>query len=116
MTQVKGVPSVSTDRVHEWERHLHDGWNDPLSPVVNCRWLHELQTCKEDFPEGGRLVYSSVTMLIQYLLPTITISVAYYQILGQLRMRLKQKKSQVCNKAPGREGRNHRMAGESYRK
>ena len=40
-------------------------------------------------------MYSSVTMLIQYLLPTITISVAYYQILGQLRMRLKQKKSQV---------------------
>ena len=62
---------------------------------MNCRWLHELQTCKEDFPEGGRLVYSGVTMLIQYLLPTITISVAYYQILGQLRMRLKQKKSQV---------------------
>ena len=62
---------------------------------INCRWLHELQTCKEDFPEGGRLVYSSVTMLIQYLLPTITISVAYYQILGQLRIRLKQKKSQV---------------------
>ena len=62
---------------------------------MNCRWLHELQTCKEDFPEGGRLVYSGVTMLIQYLLPTITISVAYYQILGQLRTRLKQKKSQV---------------------
>ena len=63
--------------------------------MMNCRWLHELQTCKEDFPEGGRLVYSGVTMLIQYLLPTITISVAYYQILGQLRTRLKQKKSQV---------------------
>ena len=63
--------------------------------LMNFRWLHELQTCKEDFPEGGRLVYSGVTMLIQYLLPTITISVAYYQILGQLRTRLKQKKSQV---------------------
>ena len=67
--------------------------------LMNCRWLHELQTCKEDFPEGGRLVYSGVTMLIQYLLPTITISVAYYQILGQLRTRLKQKKSQVLIEA-----------------
>ncbi len=53
---------------------------------VNClfaeitpRWLHELQSCKEDFPENGRLIYSAVTMIIQYLLPTITISVAYYQ-------------------------------------
>ncbi len=43
------------------------------------RWLHELQSCKEDFPKGGRVVYSAVSMFIQYLLPTITISVAYYQ-------------------------------------
>ena len=83
--------------MHGRERHFHDVWDDPFSADVNCRWLHELQTCKEDFPEGGRLVYSSVTMLIQYLLPTITISVAYIQILGQLRTRLKQKKSQVIN-------------------
>ena len=34
-------------------------------------------------------------MLIQYLLPTITISVAYYQILLQLRARLRQKRSQL---------------------
>lgn len=60
------------------------------------RWLHELQSCKEDFPESGRLVYSSITMIIQYLLPTITISIAYYQIYGQLRIRMQQKLSQLA--------------------
>ncbi len=68
---------------------------DETSPVIeeredvrlNCilqailpRWLNELQSCKEDFPRHGRLIYSSITMVIQYLLPTITISVAYYQV------------------------------------
>jgi len=68
---------------------------DKTSPVIeereevrlNCilqailpRWLNELQSCKEDFPRHGRLIYSSITMVIQYLLPTITISVAYYQV------------------------------------
>ncbi len=51
-----------------------------LKMFFHSRLLHELQSCKEDFPEGGRLAYSSVTMIIQYLLPTITISVAYYQV------------------------------------
>ncbi|CAB4060485.1 NPFR [Lepeophtheirus salmonis] len=55
------------------------------------RWLGELQSCREDFPTNGRFVYSSITMLIQYLLPTITISVAYYQIYEQLNLRLQQK-------------------------
>jgi hypothetical protein len=44
------------------------------------KWLNELQSCKEDFPPHGRLIYSSITMIIQYLLPTITISMAYYQV------------------------------------
>ena len=34
-------------------------------------------------------------MIIQYLLPTITISVAYYQIYGQLKVRLNQKVRQL---------------------
>ena len=42
--------------------------------------LGQIQTCKEDFPEHGRVVYSSVSMLIQYFLPTLTISVVYYQV------------------------------------
>ena len=35
-------------------------------------------------------------MLIQYLLPTITISIAYYQIFGQLRIRMQQKLGQLA--------------------
>jgi len=43
--------------------------------------LAELQSCKESFPfTHGRLIYSGVSLAIQYLLPTITISVAYYQV------------------------------------
>ena len=60
------------------------------------RWLHELQTCKEDFPDHGRVIYSAVAIIIQYLLPTITISVAYFQIYGQLRVRLQQKMNQLA--------------------
>ena len=64
-------------------------------PAINCmlteqilpKWLNELQSCKEEFPPYGRLVYSCSSMIIQYLLPTITISVAYYQIYGQLKIR-----------------------------
>ena len=51
-----------------------------LWQAITPRWLHVLQSCKEDFPKHGRLVYSTVTMVIMYLLPTITISVAYYQV------------------------------------
>ena len=59
------------------------------------RYLGELQTCKEDFPKHGRIIYSSGSMFIQYLLPTLTISIAYWQIYGQLRMRLNQKMNQL---------------------
>merc|ERR1719295_2065193 len=37
-------------------------------------------------------------MLIQYFLPTLTISVVYYQICGRLTSRLDQKRSQLANK------------------
>lgn len=69
------------------------------------KWLKELQTCTEDFPPYGRLVYSSSSMIIQYLLPTITISVAYYQIYGQLKIRLNQKVRQLqINNTPAANG------------
>ncbi|CAB4058982.1 NPFR [Lepeophtheirus salmonis] len=79
--------------------------NDTVENVrLNCilqdimpQWLGELQSCREDFPTNGRFVYSSITMLIQYLLPTITISIAYYQIYGQLNLRLQQKMSQLIS-------------------
>ena len=71
--------------------------------IVNCkinqeiipRLLGELKTCKEEFPPYGRLVYSCSCQFIQYVLPTITISVAYYQIYGQLKIRLNQKMRQL---------------------
>ena len=44
-------------------------------------------------------------MIIQYLLPTITISVAYYQIYGQLKVRLNQKMRQLeINAIPAANG------------
>jgi hypothetical protein len=61
---------------------------DCMLKAIMPPWLNELQTCKEDFPKNGRMAYSSVTMAIQYLLPTITITFAYFQIFGQLRVRL----------------------------
>ena len=76
-----------------------------LTQEILPRWLDELKTCKEEFPPYGRLVYSCSTMLIQYLLPTITISVAYYQIYGQLKIRLKQKMRQLqINATPATNG------------
>ena len=69
---------------------------------VNCllediipKYLGELQSCKEDFPKHGRIIFSSISMVIQYLLPTLTIAVAYCQIYAQLKMRLDQKKNQL---------------------
>ena len=89
-----------------------DYFTDP-DLTINCKlvaeilpkWLKELQTCTEDFPPYGRLVYSSSSMIIQYLLPTITISVAYYQIYGQLKIRLNQKVRQLqINNTPAANG------------
>ena len=74
---------------------------------VNCliadiipRYLGELQSCKEDFPKHGRIIFSSISMVIQYLLPTLTIAVAYCQIYGQLKMRLDQKMNQLSLSVP----------------
>ena len=39
-------------------------------------------------------------MVIQYLLPTLTISIAYWQIYGQLKMRLNQKMNQLNVSVP----------------
>ena len=60
------------------------------------RWLLELQSCKEEFPPHGRLLYSSLTALIQYLLPMVTVSYAHYQIFGQLKIRMEQKLIQLA--------------------
>ena len=79
--------------------------NCKLADEILPKWLKELQTCTEDFPPYGRLVYSSSSMIIQYLLPTITISVAYYQIYGQLKIRLNQKVRQLqINNTPAANG------------
>ena len=44
---------------------------------------------------------------MQYLLPTVTISVAYYQIFGQLSLRMQQKKNQLAaNTASAANGTN----------
>merc|ERR1712126_237815 len=71
---------------------------------VNCifkdilaKGLSQIYSCREDFPEHGRVVYSSVSMVIQYLLPTLTISVAYYQICGQLKARMEQKRDRLSS-------------------
>ena len=68
--------------------------NEDDSTIINCKLSQEIlprlldgvKTCREEFPPFGRLVYSCSSMVIQYLLPTITISVAYYQIYGQLKV------------------------------
>ena len=39
------------------------------------KYISQLQTCKEDFPPYGRLVFSTSCMIIQYLLPTISIAI-----------------------------------------
>jgi len=74
---------------------------------VNClladiipKYLGELQSCKEDFPKHGRIIFSSISMVIQYLLPTLTIAVAYCQIYAQLKMRLDQKMNQLSLSVP----------------
>ena len=68
--------------------------NEDDNAIINCKLSQEIlprlldgvKTCREEFPPFGRLVYSCSSMVIQYLLPTITISVAYYQIYGQLKV------------------------------
>ena len=82
-----------------------DSADDPNR--VNClladiipKYLGELQSCKEDFPKHGRIIFSSISMVIQYLLPTLTIAVAYCQIYAQLKMRLDQKKNQLSLAVP----------------
>ena len=85
--------------------NTEDGADDPNR--VNClladiipKYLGELQSCKEDFPKHGRIIFSSISMVIQYLLPTLTIAVAYCQIYAQLKMRLDQKKNQLSLAVP----------------
>eukprot|EP00095_Tigriopus_kingsejongensis_P011593 maker-scaffold297_size217559-snap-gene-1.19 protein:Tk11593 transcript:maker-scaffold297_size217559-snap-gene-1.19-mRNA-1 annotation:"neuropeptide f receptor" len=68
----------------------------PMAIWKKLEYWNDWASCKEDFPESGRLVYSSITMIIQYLLPTITISIAYFQIYGQLRIRMQQKLGQLA--------------------
>ena len=64
------------------------------------KYLSKLQTCKEDFPKHGRIIFSSIAMVIQYLLPTLTIVVAYCQIYAQLKLRLDQKRNQLSLSVP----------------
>jgi hypothetical protein len=42
--------------------------------------LSELQTCTEAMPEGGRAIYSIFVLLFQFLLPMLTLCLAYYQV------------------------------------
>ena len=69
--------------------------NCKITEEIFPKWLSELQSCGEYFPPYVRLVYSCLSMAIQYLLPTITISIAYFQIYGQLKVRLDQKMRQL---------------------
>merc|ERR1711963_282378 len=79
--------------------------NCKLTEEIFPKYLDQLQTCKENFPPYGRFVYSCSSMIIQYLLPTITISIAYYQIYGQLKVRLDQKMRQLqINATPASNG------------
>ena len=75
--------------------------------------LGELQSCKEDFPKHGRIIYSSVSMVIQYLLPTLTISIAYWQIYGQLKIRLEQKMNQLNVSTCGKHQTQQQRQGHS---
>ena len=52
--------------------------NCKLTEEIFPKYLDQLQTCKENFPPYGRFVYSCSSMIIQYLLPTITISIGKY--------------------------------------
>ena len=45
-------------------------------------------------------MFSSISMVIQYLLPTLTIAVAYCQIYSKLKMRLDQKRNQLSLSVP----------------
>ena len=42
--------------------------------------LSELQTCTESMPEGGRAFYSIFVLLFQFMLPMLTLCLAYYQV------------------------------------
>ena len=42
--------------------------------------LSELRTCTETLPEGGRAFYSVFVLLFQFMLPMLTLSLAYYQV------------------------------------
>jgi len=48
--------------------------------------LSELQTCTESMPEGGRAFYSIFVLLFQFMLPMLTLCLAYYQVRGSLDM------------------------------
>ena len=54
--------------------------NCKLTEEIFPKYLDQLQTCKENFPPYGRFVYSCSSMIIQYLLPTITISIGKYEL------------------------------------
>ncbi|QQP41876.1 Uncharacterized protein FKW44_016371, partial [Caligus rogercresseyi] len=82
-----------------------DGSNDKLNGSSNLNdtcilkeiilsHLTELQTCKEVFPSPGRLVFSIFVLLVQFLLPLVTMLSAYYQICRTLRARLEQRMRQ----------------------
>ncbi len=101
MTEANCTEILARDIIEDTDLAI----NCKLSHEILPKWLNELQSCKEEFPPYGRLVYSCSSMIIQYLLPTITISVAYYQIYGQLKIRLKQKMRQLeINATPGANG------------
>ncbi len=51
-----------------------------LKEVIMTR-LSDLQTCKESMPAEGRVAYSVFVLCFQFLLPMITLSAAYYQVL-----------------------------------
>lgn len=101
--EVLASPSVDSAPDQIYDSAGNDSLASLADLTINCKltheilpkWLNQLQSCKEDFPPYGRLVYSSSSMIIQYLLPTITISIAYYQIYGQLKIRLNQKMRQL---------------------
>ncbi|XP_059091536.1 neuropeptide F receptor-like [Tigriopus californicus] len=61
-----------------------------LKEIIMTR-LSDLQTCKENLPESGRTAYSCFVLLFQFMLPMITLCIAYYQICRTLRLRLEQR-------------------------
>ena len=48
----------------EPEKETEDIRLNCLLKEILPRWLNELQSCKEDFPKHGRLIFSSITMVI----------------------------------------------------